>query len=430
MDTGSSHGRMMTVMVDTDHLALRTQVLGALPIIDHFLERLGVMEVLERYLAPSDRRLRLPAAKALGVLVCTLVIHKEPVYALGEWARAFDPSVFGVRGEEIRLLNDDRLGRALDRLFDADRATLLTELVVGAIDRFGIDCTQLHNDSTTVTFSGDYRFATGRPRGSLLPLRRRLQAGQPGDHGSHRRAGGPVPHAAAAGAKGGGVLPGVAPDPHPPMERDPPPARAPQGRARRGLDLDAVADPLGRGLPHRVDLELIQGAGRCLLAPGAHRGRLRRPGGRPRPGDGAEDALSRASRRRGCSETSRRRGARRAEGHPAGGTGVLEEPCPHRGSPAVPLHRHARPGPDRAGDPPGHGHGAGGDNPALPGGPGLRGSDGGPGAGDLLRFGPSPPHRGRTDRADLSARAVRPPTGGLGTPRHLASGLHRWPRLT
>src|SRR6266576_1078085 len=165
MDTGSSHGRMTTVMVDTDHLALRTQVLGALPIIDHFLERLGVMEVLERYLAPSDRRLRLPAAKALGVLVCNLVIHKEPVYALGEWARAFDPSVFGVRGEEIRLLNDDRLGRALDRLFDADRATLLTELVVGAIDRFGIDCTQLHNDSTTVTFSGDYRFATGRPRG-------------------------------------------------------------------------------------------------------------------------------------------------------------------------------------------------------------------------------------------------------------------------
>ena len=152
-------------MVDTDHLALRTQVLGALPIIDHFLERLGVMEVLERYLAPSDRRLRLPAANALRVLVCNLVIHKEPVYALGEWARAFDPSVLGVGGEEIQLLNDDRLGRGLERLFDADRASLLTELVVGAIDRFGIDCTQLHNDSTTVTFSGDYRFATGRPRG-------------------------------------------------------------------------------------------------------------------------------------------------------------------------------------------------------------------------------------------------------------------------
>jgi transposase len=156
---------MMTVMVDTDHLALRSHELGALPVIDHFLRRLGVTGVLERYLAASDPRLRLPAATALRVLVTNLVIHKEPVYALGEWARVYDPDVLGVSEQEVALLNDDRLGRALDRLFDADRASMVTELVVGAIDRFGIDCSQLHNDSTTVTFSGEYRFATGQPRG-------------------------------------------------------------------------------------------------------------------------------------------------------------------------------------------------------------------------------------------------------------------------
>jgi hypothetical protein len=156
---------MMTVMADTDHLVLRTHELGALPVIDRFLQRLGVTEVLERYLASSDRRLRLPAATALRVLVTNLVIHKEPVYALGEWARVYDPDVLGVSDQEVALLNDDRLGRALDRLFDADRASMVTELVVGAIDRFGIDCSQLHNDSTTVTFSGEYRFATGQPRG-------------------------------------------------------------------------------------------------------------------------------------------------------------------------------------------------------------------------------------------------------------------------
>jgi len=155
----------MTVMIDADRLGLRTYELGALPIIDHFLHRLGLMEALERHLGGSDRRLRLPAAKSLRVLVTNLVIHKEPVYALGEWARAFDSSWLGVSAEELDLLNDDRLGRALDRLFDADRASLVTEVVVGAVDRFGINCTQLHNDSTTVTFSGDYHCATGKPRG-------------------------------------------------------------------------------------------------------------------------------------------------------------------------------------------------------------------------------------------------------------------------
>src|SRR2546430_9196062 len=133
---------MMPVMIDADRLGLRTYDLGALPIIDHFLHRLGLMEALERHLGGSDRRLRLPAAKSLRVLVTNLVIHKEPVYALGEWARAFDSSWLGVSAEELDLLNDDRLGRALDWLFDADRASLITEVVVGRSEerRVGEEC--------------------------------------------------------------------------------------------------------------------------------------------------------------------------------------------------------------------------------------------------------------------------------------------------
>src|SRR6266545_4224888 len=37
--------------------------------------------------------------------------------------------------------------------------------VLDAVERFDIDCSQLHNDSTSVRFSGVYTGATGRPRG-------------------------------------------------------------------------------------------------------------------------------------------------------------------------------------------------------------------------------------------------------------------------
>jgi transposase len=57
------------------------------------------------------------------------------------------------------------VGRALERLFDADRASLLTELILGVITEFGIDTAELHNDSTSVSVSGIYRSATGTPRG-------------------------------------------------------------------------------------------------------------------------------------------------------------------------------------------------------------------------------------------------------------------------
>lgn len=144
---------------------LRTEILGALPVINHFLSRLGVGELLERHVPHDDRRLRLAPARAIGVVVRNLVLHREPVYALGEWAAPFDPALLGLGAGDAGALNDDRVGRALLRLFDADRASLLTALVLRAVDRFGIDCSQLHNDSTSVTFSGAYRNATGATRG-------------------------------------------------------------------------------------------------------------------------------------------------------------------------------------------------------------------------------------------------------------------------
>lgn len=73
-------------------------------------------------------------------------------------------AVLGLEAGQADLLNDDRVGRALDRLFHADRASLLTELMLHTISEFGIDCSQLHNDSTSITLQGAYVAATGKPK--------------------------------------------------------------------------------------------------------------------------------------------------------------------------------------------------------------------------------------------------------------------------
>lgn len=52
---------------------------------------------------------------------------RQPVYSLPEWIRRAEPTLLGVQAEEVQALNDDRLGRALDQLFRADRAALLTK---------------------------------------------------------------------------------------------------------------------------------------------------------------------------------------------------------------------------------------------------------------------------------------------------------------
>lgn len=149
---------------------LRSELLGPLPVINHFLTRMGLRTSLERFVPHDDARLRLAPAVVLGVVVRNLVTHREPVYAMGEWAAPYAPELLDLFPDEVSALNDDRVGRTLERLFDADRASLLTEVVLTVVREFGIDCTQLHNDSTSITFTGlDYPGGGSRRGGKAVP---------------------------------------------------------------------------------------------------------------------------------------------------------------------------------------------------------------------------------------------------------------------
>ncbi len=97
------------------------------------------------------------------MLLRNLILNeRRPLYTQAEWAARVEPALLGLRADaQPVVLNDDRVGRALDLLFQADRASLMTELVLRTIREFHIDLDQLHNDSTTITFSGQYAGADG-----------------------------------------------------------------------------------------------------------------------------------------------------------------------------------------------------------------------------------------------------------------------------
>ena len=149
-------------MTDGTALDLRSRQLGAMPLLQHVFERLGLDTLLADHVPTSDSRVLLPSAVAIGVLLRNVLVGRRPLYALQEWAAPFATEVLRLPEPGVASLNDDRIGRALDELFDADRASLMTAVVVRAIEAFDIDLEQLHNDSTSITFSGRYAVATGR----------------------------------------------------------------------------------------------------------------------------------------------------------------------------------------------------------------------------------------------------------------------------
>jgi transposase len=135
---------------------LNSRRIAALPILEHFLSRLRLREFLREYLPHEDGRTRVPTATALLVLLRNLLISREPLYGVGQWAARHEPELLGLSDAQVSALNDDRIGRALDRLFDANIPALVLRVAAHAVREFDVSLDQLHNDSTTITFHGDY----------------------------------------------------------------------------------------------------------------------------------------------------------------------------------------------------------------------------------------------------------------------------------
>ena len=143
--------------------SLRSRFVGGLPLVNSVLSRLRIDDLLKQALPSSSRRARIPPTRALGVLLRNLILNqRRPLYTFSDWARLAEPALVGLADGDGEALNDDRLGRALDALFDADRAALMTQIVVRAVREFEIDLSQIHNDSTTLTLQGRYDDADGR----------------------------------------------------------------------------------------------------------------------------------------------------------------------------------------------------------------------------------------------------------------------------
>jgi transposase len=137
--------------------------------VNQLLARMRLEESLRDALPKEDGRTKLSPAKALLVLLRNLLLSREPIYGVGEWAARYAHDLLGLSQNEVALLNDDRVGRGLDKLFAADVSSLVLSVATHVVKEFGLRLDELHNDSTTVSFFGAYLNATmegralGRP---------------------------------------------------------------------------------------------------------------------------------------------------------------------------------------------------------------------------------------------------------------------------
>src|SRR5437879_999466 len=80
---------------------LHSERLGPLPLINHFIERIGLEGLLDRHVPTPDRRCAVTHAKALGVLLRSLIVEREALYRQQETAVGFAHALFGLSAGQM-----------------------------------------------------------------------------------------------------------------------------------------------------------------------------------------------------------------------------------------------------------------------------------------------------------------------------------------
>ena len=117
---------------------------GELPLIKKVIERLGLKEIFAKYIK-THKNEKIPAVDSLMMLLFNITCGRQPLYELEEWVEHINPGIFGHHSFIKGIINDDRFGKALDKLYMADRATMMTQIVISMVKLTNLDLSRIHN---------------------------------------------------------------------------------------------------------------------------------------------------------------------------------------------------------------------------------------------------------------------------------------------
>ena len=137
--------------VDPFCVGTRREV-GPLLLVKHVLERLDLVGIVDRQ-RPQRGRAELTTGEVIAALIANRLCGPAPLYDIAAWGAG--SALQELLGIPAMLLNDDRLGRALDA-FAQVAESVRGAVALSAIESFGVDAARLHLDLTTLRVAGAY----------------------------------------------------------------------------------------------------------------------------------------------------------------------------------------------------------------------------------------------------------------------------------
>lgn len=131
--------------------------LAHLPIVKEYADRMEFVKIIDQSLSCG---MQVSPGKTILGLVMNVLCGRSPVYRVEEFFRTRDVGL--LIGEEInaKMLNDDAIGRVLDRIYEYGTWKIFSDVSLNACRSFNVKCSEIHQDTTSVSVWGDYREAS------------------------------------------------------------------------------------------------------------------------------------------------------------------------------------------------------------------------------------------------------------------------------
>ncbi len=140
---------------------IEVQDIDHLGIVAGIVDEIGLVEEIDRKLGTHPQEHVSPGQTVKAMVLNALGFLSAPLYLFGEFFSGKATEHLLAAGIKPEHLNDDRLGRVLDKLFEAGLTELFVRVAGKAAQRLGVSTQSVHLDSTSFHLHGEYDTGDG-----------------------------------------------------------------------------------------------------------------------------------------------------------------------------------------------------------------------------------------------------------------------------
>ena len=130
---------------------------GPLRLFKAILDRIGAVQTVNNTVKWDDAQWKISPGTLVAAMMMAVFCGRRALFSLNRlYARQDLELLFGRTDLSAEDFNDDCLGRALDRLAEADFNAIFGGIVLRAFAEYGLIADTIHADTTSVSVYGDY----------------------------------------------------------------------------------------------------------------------------------------------------------------------------------------------------------------------------------------------------------------------------------